>query len=117
MSRKFLILLPLLSLVACNIPEDEAVKLGVPYRGQEQFNYCAAANVQMWRLYHGYPSVSQQSIFNWMGNLPGACGSNQLGIEGALRHFTDAFDATWIIMNNNLGVYDKMAAQQITSRR
>jgi hypothetical protein len=115
MARNFAVSLLMLLAVACNIPPDAGKKLGVPFRAQEQFNYCAATNIQMWRLYHGLPSVSQQSIFNWMGSFPGACGSNQLGVQAALRHFTNAFDATWITMSNNIGVYDKMAAQQITS--
>lgn len=38
--------------------------LSIPYRSQEQYNYCASASILMWRLYHGLTPVSQASIHN-----------------------------------------------------
>ena len=44
--------------------------LDVPYRAQEQFNYCVPASIQMWRLYDGLSNVSQTTIFNAVGGAP-----------------------------------------------
>jgi hypothetical protein len=98
---------------ACSIPADSDIKLGVPYREQEQYNYCAAACVQMWRIYDGLPdNTSQQAIFNYMIN--GYCASNQLAVADAVRHFTNTYDAGWINRSSQ-DSYPEMAARQITS--
>lgn len=82
-----------ISLAGCNIEfGDGDFELGVPYRAQEQFNYCAPASVLMWRLYDGLPEVSQTTIFNWMGGT--GC-VNQITTRNAVNHFTRTLDAFW----------------------
>jgi len=101
-------------LTGCNLPKDKANKIGVPYRSQENFNYCAAASVQMWRAFDGLTAVSQQAIFNWMSNYYPACGSNQLGVEAAVRNFTSSgHDAFWDHGPDT--DYEAMISRQITS--
>lgn len=117
--RKWLAV-PLFGVVAgflqgCNLPEDEGIELGVPYRAQENFNYCGAASVLMWRLYDAPNAViSQESIFNWMSNSYPACGSNQLGIEAAVQHFTfSGGDAYWDFTPDS--EYEEVLSRQISS--
>lgn len=92
------------------IPASQDLKLPVPYRSQEQFNYCVPACVQMWRLYDGLPSVSQASIFNWMGGI--GC-VNQLSAANAVNHFTNTRDAYWD--NGDSTNYKEMVSRQITA--
>ncbi len=71
--RRLSIPMPLVVLLATGVatgclPPD--YHLGVPYREQEQFNYCVPASILMWRLYDGLPEVSQTSIFNAIGGPP-----------------------------------------------
>jgi hypothetical protein len=104
------------SLQGCNLPEDEGIQLGVPYRAQESFNYCGAASVLMWRPYDDPRAViSQASIFDWMSNSWPACGSNQLGLEAAVRHFTfsSGVDAYWDFAPDS--AYEEVLSRQISS--
>jgi len=95
-------------MVSC-IPEGDR-KLGIPYRAQNSFNYCAAATILMWRLYDGLPEVSQSTIFNWMGGV--GC-STQPNIAAAVNYFTNTRDAYWDYGNGTK--YREMAARQITA--
>lgn len=98
MNLKLGLTVPLIAgfLAGCGLPEDQGIKIGVPYRSQDNFNYCGAASVQMWRAADGLSAVSQATIFNWMSSFYPACGSNQLGIEAAVRNFTvSGSDAYW----------------------
>jgi Papain-like cysteine protease AvrRpt2 len=101
--------------LGCNLPQDQGIKLGVPFRSQVNFNYCAAASVLMWRLYDDpNAEISQESIFTWMSNSYPACGSNQLGVEAAVRHFTfSGSDAYW----DNVAEteYEGVLSRQISS--
>lgn len=114
--KSFLAACPLLLLVlleACSLPANSEIKLGVPYRAQEQYNYCAAACVQMWRLYDGLPDdTTQQAIFNYMFNT--YCASHQLAVADAVRYFTYTHDAGWISRSSQ-DSYPEMAARQISS--
>jgi hypothetical protein len=92
------------------IPEEEDMRLPIPYRAQERYNYCVPACVQMWRLYDGLTSVSQTSIFNWMG---GAGCTNQINTEAAINHFTNTKDVYWD--NGTSTSYKEMVARQITA--
>lgn len=91
-------------------PEGAGVQLGVPYRAQDQLNYCAAAAVLMWRLYDGRSEISQQSIFNWMGGV--GCTTPPV-VTSAVRNFTFTTDAFW---DKGGGANaNEMAARQIAS--
>ncbi|MCB1034778.1 MAG: C39 family peptidase [Acidobacteria bacterium] len=109
------VLVTLLPGGGCSIPADRGVKIGVPYRAQEDFNYCAAACVQMWALYDGQPEVSQQFIFDWMRNFSSGCGSNLRGVEDAVANFTATADAFIDLETNGALAYENLAARQITS--
>jgi len=63
-----------------------APTLGVPYRAQEQFNYCVPASIAMWRAYDGVPEMSQTQIWNALGGPP--C----TGLDAAfgVRQFTSS---------------------------
>ena len=101
-------------LPGCNLPRDQGIKIGVPYRSQESFNHCGAASVLMWRASDGLSNISQQSIFDWMSSFYPACGSNQAGIEAAVRHFTvSGSDAYWDHGDDT--EYEAMISRQITS--
>lgn len=116
MKLKTLLSIPLLAsiLTGCNLPKDQGIKIGVPYRSQENYNYCGAASVQMWRAKDGLTSVSQATIFNWMSNYYPACGSNQLGIEAAVRNFTvSGRDAYWDYAADT--EFQDMISRQISS--
>lgn len=105
------------SLVSCGLPENQGIKIGVPYRAQEQFNYCAATCVQMWALYDGVsPTPSQGSIFNYMLNYSSGCGSNLLGVSDAVGQFTYTPDA-YVDLEVNLDgtAYEDLSARAITS--
>lgn len=95
-------------LCGCIPPGD--TKLSIPYRAQEQYNYCVPASVLMWRLYDGLPAVSQTSIFNWMG---GAGCVNQNSTTAAVKHFTRAYDAYWD--KGRSSDYKGMVARQVTA--
>ncbi|HYU33454.1 MAG TPA: hypothetical protein VEW48_14960 [Thermoanaerobaculia bacterium] len=90
------------------IPQDH--KLNIPYRAQEQFNYCTPAAVLMWRLYDGLVTVSQTTIFNWMG---GTGNTNQINVANAVNYFTNTRDAYWD--SGSPTTYRQMAARQITA--
>lgn len=85
-------------------------KLNIPYRSQQSFNYCTPTTVLMWRLYDGLPSISQATIFNWMG---GTGNTNQVNVASAVNYFTNTRDAYWD--SGNYNTYREMAARQITA--
>src|SRR5947209_3000623 len=103
-------LLSALLFSGCNLQPDVGSTLGVPYRSQEQFNYCTPASVLMWRRYDGLPEVSQTTIFNWMG---GTGSTNQIRVAQAVNAFTYTRDAYWD--NAPSSDYKSMAARQITA--
>lgn len=108
--RLYSALLGLLVLTGC-IPSGSPIKLGVPYRAQERYNYCTAASISMWRLYDGLPERSQTYIFNWMGGQ--GC-TTQFAAADAVSFFTNSgADAYWD--NDSSANSDRMAARQITS--
>lgn len=78
-----------LSLVSCGIPVGSSFKLGVPFRQQEEFNYCVPASILMWRLYDGLPEITQSEIWNWLGGPP--CTPDE--VPAGVAHFTRAYDA------------------------
>lgn len=96
----------------CNgcIPPNSEVRLGVPYRKQTNYNYCAVASVLMWRLYDGLPEVTQASIFNWMGGQ--GC-TTQDRVAAAVNHFTATHDVQWDLERSPN--YKEMLARQVTS--
>jgi hypothetical protein len=101
-------------LAGCNLPQDQGIKIGVPFRLQDSFNHCGAASVLMWRAADGLEDVSQQSIYDWMSNFYPACGSNQAGIEAAVRHFTlSGGDAYWDHSDDT--EYEAVLSRQISS--
>lgn len=114
-SRPVLTILLLANLlVGCNLPRDQGIKIGVPFRFQDSFNHCGAASVLMWRAADDLQEVSQQSIWDWMSSAYPACGSNQAGIEAAVRHFTvSGSDAYWDHGDDTQ--YESMISRQITS--
>lgn len=59
----------LLAATSCTIGpgQSDSVTLRVPYRQQEQWDYCGAASVLMWRLYNGQSELPQNEIYTWMG--------------------------------------------------
>ena len=87
------LLLPPLIGAGCSIGSKPDYKLGLPYREQLDFGYCGPASVLMWRLFHGYPEVSQQTILNFMGG--GGCGVSPQAIASAVRAYTATSDAFW----------------------
>jgi hypothetical protein len=96
----------------CGLSPYERYELGVPYRPQDQFNYCVPASVLMWRLYDGLPSVSQASIFNWIGGPP--CYPDDVPV--AVNHFTNTFDTYLDIVDNPSGLdVEQLVARQITA--
>jgi hypothetical protein len=101
--------------VTCGLPEEQGIKIGVPFRQQENFNYCAATSVQMWALYDGAPAVSQDTIFNWMRSYSSGCGSNLAGVKEAVGRFTNTFDAYIDLEYNSGTAYEDMAARQVTA--
>lgn len=88
-------------------------QMGVPYRQQEQFNYCVPASILMWRLYDGLSSLSQSYIFNEIGGAPcdpfdAAYGVSRFTISGS-----DAYlDLTYGPSEDER---DEMVARQVTS--
>lgn len=90
------------------IPAGQDLRLPIPFRTQEQFNYCVPATVLMWRLYDGLPAVSQNSIFNWLGG-----NTNQIQAANAVNHFTHTHDAYWD--GGSSSDYREMGARQITA--
>ena len=96
------------AIISC-IPQS-GYKLNIPYRSQEQYNYCTGAAILMWRLYDGLPAVSQTSIINWMGG-PGC--TNQINVANAVNHFTNTRDAYWD--HGPSTAYKDLAARQITA--
>lgn len=90
------------------IQPDVGSRLSIPYRSQEQFNYCTCASVLMWRLADGYPAVTQTAIYNWMNGF-----TNQLKVRDAVNYFTATHDAYWD--NPRSTDYKAMAARQITA--
>lgn len=101
-------LLSLFLFSGCISPGD--TRLPVPYRFQEEFNYCVPACVLMWRLYDGLPAVSQTSIFNWMGGT--GC-TNQINTARAVNHFTNTRDAYWD--SGDSSNYEEMVSRQVTA--
>lgn len=93
------------------IPEDENVNLGIPYREQDQFNYCVPAAIQMWRLYDDLPNVSQATIFNWLGGAP--CEPDE--VPDGVDHFTNTNDAYLDLQNATVTQRKQMIARQVTS--
>lgn len=63
-----------------------APRLGVPYRAQEQYNYCVPASIAMWRAYDGLPEMSQTEIWNALGGAPCSGYDALLGV----RQFTSS---------------------------
>ncbi len=101
-------------LAGCNLPKNQGIKIGVPFRSQENFNYCGAASVQMWRAKDGLSPLSQATIFTWMSNYYPACGSNQAGITAAVNNFTvSGGDAYWDYAPDT--EFQDMIARQISS--
>lgn len=98
-------------LLACILEPDLGEKLGVPYRAQESFNYCAAASVLMWRLYDGLPEISQTSIYQYMQSS--YCASNQAAVRDAVNHFTNTHDAVWDLDLSQH--YDRLVSRQVTA--
>jgi hypothetical protein len=97
----------LLATLSCNIdlgtPGQKGDVLGVPYRQQEFFNYCAVAAVQMWRLYDRRSALTQTQIFNWIGRAP-----NQIELANAVRYFTfSGADAIWDVEYDQLNAATK----------
>ncbi len=108
--RRFFGLSALVLLLGGCLPSGTDLRLPIPFRSQEQYNYCVPACVQMWRLYDGLPSVSQTSIFNWMGGT--GC-TNQIRAADAVNHFTDIYDAYWDLGDSTN--YKEMISRQITA--
>jgi hypothetical protein len=116
--RMRVILFLLLSFsTACTIGGNPEIELEVPYRAQALNSLdCGPASVLMWRLYDGFPEISQQSISTWMG---GTCnGASAQDIADAVNHFTNAGDAYWDIPGGQ-GAPEQLEreffARQITS--
>lgn len=85
-----------LAIVACSItigPDDwDSLSLGVPFRQQESSFYCAAACVQMWRLYCGYPdNMTQSNIYTYMGGNSGVSGAAIANGVNAMTCTQDAY--------------------------
>jgi hypothetical protein len=99
-------------LAGCRLGSYEDYQLGVPYRQQEQYNYCVPASVLMWRLYDGLPAVSQTTIYNWLGGQ--AC--NPTGVPSALSHFTNTFDTYLdVVFSPSQLDREELVARQITA--
>lgn len=102
------------SLAGCGgtIDDGENVNLGIPYREQEEFNYCIPASIQMWRLHDDLPFVSQDAIFNWLGGPP--CTAED--VPAGVNHFTNTNDAYLDVSFNPTATdRDEMIARQVTS--
>jgi hypothetical protein len=108
--KRLAILLPVSLLLSCGIPPDEGRQLPVPFRSQQQANWCAPAVVLMWRLYDGFPEISQQSIYDWMGG-PGC--TTQPRVRDAINVFTSTHDVYWDQGSPQSSQH--MIARQITS--
>jgi hypothetical protein len=82
-----------LLLGGCNLPKNTGIKIGVPYRAQElfQWDYCGPASVQMWLLYDGRPFVSQSTIYNFMGGS--GSGVSPDALAQAVSRYTWTSDA------------------------
>ena len=102
--------LALVLMGGCSLTPGSEVKLGVPHRAQEQFNYCVPACVLMWRLYDGLGPVSQTTIFNWMGGA--GCTTTDRAAD-AVSHFTNTFDAQGD--GDYASNYKQMISRQVTS--
>ena len=87
--------------------------LGVPYRSQEEFNYCVPASILMWRLYDGLPEVSQSTIFNTIGGAP----CDGLDAANGVRIYTNSgYDAYFDhIYGPTQTQRDEMVSRQIVS--
>lgn len=102
--------LNLLWLGGCSLLED--YRIGVPYRRQEQSNYCVPASVLMWRLYDRLPEISQTSIFNWLGGS--ACTADE--VPGAVNHFTNTFDTYLdVVLSPSQTETEELTARQVVS--
>jgi hypothetical protein len=71
-------------LIACAIdlrPSDwDTYSLNVPFRQQEGFGLCAAACVQMWRLFCGWPdNITQAEILQYMDGVGGVLATQIAG--------------------------------------
>ncbi len=56
----------------CNLTQHRDNRLGVPFRTQEQMDYCTAACIQMWQAYNGLPETPQQVIYAFYGGSGGS---------------------------------------------
>jgi hypothetical protein len=99
-------------LSGCRLGSYEDYRLGVPYRQQEQDDYCVPASVLMWRLYDGLPAVSQTTIYNWLGGQ--AC--NPTDVPSAVSYFTNTFDTYLdIVFSPSQLDREELVARQITA--
>lgn len=87
--------------------------MGVPYRAQEQYNYCVPASILMWRLYDGLPEVSQTTIFNAIGGAP--CDGLDAA-DGVALYTTSGSDVYYdLLYTPTEHERDQLIARQITS--
>jgi hypothetical protein len=97
---------------ACNIGSNPDTRLGVPYRAQDPNSFdCGPASVLMWRLYDGYPEISQQTIGNYMGGT--SCGVSANQIAQAVNYFTGTHDA-YVDLAGDVE-YREFLSRQVTS--
>lgn len=84
----------LLSLAGCspyNFPNPE---LNVPFRHQEEWDYCMAACIQMWQGYHRLPETPQSVIHQFYGGS----GGQLQAMANAVAHFVFSYSVGVIAM-------------------
>jgi len=103
--RKFLIIAAivgiLLTMISCFDGPWTDILDDVPYRPQEQYNYCAIACIQMWSWYHGYTNVTQTDIADYIGI--DTLGTYPESVVEGINHFTQSNGFLVEYNNTNLG--------------
>ncbi len=108
-------LLLAVTLSGCSVPPT--FKLYIPHRYQEGNFYCGPASILMWRLYDGYPEVTQSSIAKYIG-CSSTGGVSPEGIALGVNYFTathDAFVDDYGGMGNPTDLEAQFFSRQITS--
>ena len=110
-SPLFLVILSA-SLLSCNLSLYETYELGVPFRWQDQNDYCVPASILMWRLYDGLSDIPQRDIYNYLGGR--AC--NPTDVPSGVSRFTNTFDSYLdVVFSPSTLDREEMIARQITS--
>jgi hypothetical protein len=77
----------------CNVNSpspNPMVNLPVPYHGQEQFNYCSVACIQMWAEWDGYMTLTQDEIAQEVGIYGIGSLANPYDVERAVGIYTNS---------------------------